>query len=109
MPSIDRGNACEVTLRGNSLHARKEIPASPPRNLYVILNIVLAPADSESAKAAYSAMRQAFNSIRVRISVGDHRERDKYDDLFAKGRLSIKAASSPFLNCARRVGHRMRN
>ncbi|MGY6123524.1 hypothetical protein ACW9YQ_24670 (plasmid) [Paraburkholderia strydomiana] len=95
MPSIDRGSACEVTSRGNSLHARKEIPASPPRNLYVILNIVLAPADSESAKAAYGAMRQAFNSIRVRIFVGDHREKNKYDDLFARADCRLKQRVHP--------------
>jgi curved DNA-binding protein len=29
--------------------------------MYVILNIVLPPADSEPAKAAYNTMRQAFN------------------------------------------------
>jgi curved DNA-binding protein len=39
----------------------KGIPASPPGDLYVILSIVLPPADSDSAKAAYGAMRQAFN------------------------------------------------
>jgi curved DNA-binding protein len=39
----------------------KGIPANPPGDLYVILNIVLPPADSDAAKAAYDAMRQAFN------------------------------------------------
>jgi len=39
----------------------KGIPGNPPGDLYVILNIVLPPADSEPAKAAYNAMRQAFN------------------------------------------------
>jgi curved DNA-binding protein len=39
----------------------KGIPASPPGDLYVILNIVLPPADNEPRKAAYDAMRQAFN------------------------------------------------
>jgi curved DNA-binding protein len=39
----------------------KGIPGNPPGDLYVILNIVLPPADSENAKAAYDTMRQAFN------------------------------------------------
>ncbi|MFX1677393.1 DnaJ C-terminal domain-containing protein [Paraburkholderia sp. A2WS-5] len=39
----------------------KGIPGNPPGDLYVILNIVLPPADSEPAKAAYNTMRQAFN------------------------------------------------
>jgi curved DNA-binding protein len=39
----------------------KGIPADPPGDLYVTLNIVLPPADSETAKAAYDSMRQAFN------------------------------------------------
>jgi curved DNA-binding protein len=39
----------------------KGIPGNPAGDLYVILNIVLPPADSDSAKTAYEAMRQAFN------------------------------------------------
>jgi curved DNA-binding protein len=39
----------------------KGIPGNPPGDMYVILNIVLPPADSEPAKAAYNTMRQAFN------------------------------------------------
>ncbi|WP_028214093.1 DnaJ C-terminal domain-containing protein [Paraburkholderia mimosarum] len=39
----------------------KGIPGNPPGDLYVLLNIVLPPADSEAAKAAYNTMRQAFN------------------------------------------------
>lgn len=77
------------------LDAHKEIPARPPGNLYVILNIVLPPADSESSKAAYCAMWQAFNSIRVRISIGDHRARDKYDDLFARADCRLKQRVHP--------------
>ena len=37
------------------------IPAYPPGDLYVMLNIVLPPADTDDAKAAYETMRQAFN------------------------------------------------
>jgi curved DNA-binding protein len=57
----------EMTVPAGSVGGRrlrlkgKGIPASPPGDLYVILNIVLPPADSESAKAAYGAMQQAFN------------------------------------------------
>jgi curved DNA-binding protein len=39
----------------------KGIPGTPPGDLYVILNIVLPPADNERAAAAYDVMRQAFN------------------------------------------------
>lgn len=39
----------------------KGIPANPPGNLYVVLNIVLPPADTDDAKAAYDTMRQTFN------------------------------------------------
>ncbi len=39
----------------------KGIPGNPPGDLYVILNIVLPPAESEAAKAAYETMRKAFN------------------------------------------------
>lgn len=39
----------------------KGIPGTPPGDLYVILNIVLPPADTERAAAAYDVMRQAFN------------------------------------------------
>ncbi|MEM5296221.1 DnaJ C-terminal domain-containing protein [Burkholderia sp. JPY481] len=46
----------------------KGIPGEPPGDLYVILNIVLPPADSERAKAAYDTMRQAFDfDPRVRL------------------------------------------
>ena len=39
----------------------KGIPGTPPGDLYVILTIVLPPADTERAAAAYDVMRQAFN------------------------------------------------
>ncbi|WP_341317703.1 DnaJ C-terminal domain-containing protein [Paraburkholderia sp. IMGN_8] len=39
----------------------KGIPANPPGDLYVVLNIALPPANTENAKAAYDTMRQAFN------------------------------------------------
>jgi curved DNA-binding protein len=39
----------------------KGIPGPAPGDLYVILTIVLPPADTERAAAAYDAMRQAFN------------------------------------------------
>ncbi|SEE89039.1 curved DNA-binding protein [Burkholderia sp. WP9] len=57
----------EMTVPAGSAGGRrlrlkgKGIPANPPGDLYVILNIVLPPADSDAAKAAYDAMRQAFN------------------------------------------------
>jgi curved DNA-binding protein len=45
----------QLRLRGRG------IPGSPPGNLYVVLSIVLPPADSDSAKTAYQAMELAFN------------------------------------------------
>lgn len=56
----------EMTVPADSAGGRrlrlkgKGIPGNPPGDLYVILNIVLPPADSDTAKAAYDAMRQAF-------------------------------------------------
>jgi curved DNA-binding protein len=37
------------------------IPGTPPGDLYMVLAIVLPPADSESAREAYLAMQQAFD------------------------------------------------
>ncbi|WP_168788151.1 DnaJ C-terminal domain-containing protein [Paraburkholderia aromaticivorans] len=57
----------EMTVPADSAGGRrlrlkgKGIPGNPPGDLYVILNIVLPPSDSDTAKAAYDAMRQAFN------------------------------------------------
>jgi curved DNA-binding protein len=57
----------EMTVPADSAGGRrlrlkgKGIPGDPPGDLYVILNIVLPPADSDTAKAAYDAMRRAFN------------------------------------------------
>jgi len=57
----------EMTVPKNSAGGRrlrlkgKGIPGSPPGDLYVILKIVLPPADSEHAHAAYDAMRKAFD------------------------------------------------
>ena len=39
----------------------KGIPGKQPGDLYVVLNIVLPPADTERAAAAYDVMRKAFN------------------------------------------------
>ncbi|MFM0454209.1 DnaJ C-terminal domain-containing protein, partial [Paraburkholderia nemoris] len=57
----------EMTVPADSAGGRrlrlkgKGIPGDPPGDLYVILNIVLPPANSDTAKAAYDAMRRAFN------------------------------------------------
>lgn len=39
----------------------KGIPGNPPGDLYALLEIVLPPADSDSAKAAWSALASAFD------------------------------------------------
>lgn len=57
----------ELTVPAGSASGRrlrlkgKGIPGKTPGDLYVILTIVLPPADSDSARAAYEAMRQAFH------------------------------------------------
>jgi curved DNA-binding protein len=58
--------AVEMTVPQNSAGGRrlrlkgKGIPANPAGDLYVVLAIVLPPADSEASRRAYEAMRQAF-------------------------------------------------
>jgi curved DNA-binding protein len=55
-----------VSIPSNSANGRKlrlkgrGIPGAPPGDLYVILDVVLPPADSEQARAAYAAMRDAL-------------------------------------------------
>lgn len=51
----DSAGGRRLRLRG------KGIPGALPGDFYVILNIVLPPADNESARAAYDTMRRAFN------------------------------------------------
>jgi curved DNA-binding protein len=59
--------AVEMTVPRNSAGGRrlrlrgKGIPGTPAGDLYVVLNVALPPVDSETATAAYEAMRQAFN------------------------------------------------
>ncbi len=48
------GNRRKLRLKGRG------IPAATPGDLYVVLNVVLPPADSEAAKAAYRQMEQAL-------------------------------------------------
>ncbi|APR38504.1 DnaJ C-terminal domain-containing protein [Paraburkholderia sp. SOS3] len=55
--SVPKGSAGGTRMRLKG----KGIPGNPPGDMYTILNIVLPPADSESAKAAYETMRKAFN------------------------------------------------
>jgi curved DNA-binding protein len=56
-----------VTVPGGSAAGRRlrlrgrGIPGNPPGDFYVVLGIVLPPADTDAAKAAYSAMRAAFD------------------------------------------------
>jgi curved DNA-binding protein len=59
--------AVEITVPKGSAAGRrlrlkgKGIPGNPSGDLYVVLNVVLPPADTEQATAAYDAMRQAFS------------------------------------------------
>jgi curved DNA-binding protein len=58
-----------VTVPGGSAAGRRlrlrgrGIPGNPPGDFYVVLDIVLPPADTDAAKAAYSAMRAAFDFL----------------------------------------------
>jgi curved DNA-binding protein len=51
----ESGGGRRLRLKG------KGIPGNPPGDLYVTLNIVLPPADTDSAKATWDRMRQAFD------------------------------------------------
>ena len=57
----------DLTIPPNSANGRKlrlknrGIPAQPPGDLFVVLNVVLPKADTERAKAAYEEFRGAFN------------------------------------------------
>jgi curved DNA-binding protein len=55
--AVPKGSAGGKRLRLKG----KGIPGNPPGDMYMVLNIVLPPADSEQARAAYDTMRQAFN------------------------------------------------
>ncbi|MEM5339568.1 DnaJ C-terminal domain-containing protein [Paraburkholderia azotifigens] len=55
--TVPKGSAGGTRMRLKG----KGIPGNPPGDMYAILNIVLPPADTDSAKAAYDTMRQAFN------------------------------------------------
>ncbi|RFU45291.1 DnaJ C-terminal domain-containing protein [Paraburkholderia sp. DHOC27] len=55
--TVPKGSAAGRRLRLKG----KGIPGNPPGDLYVVLSIVLPPADTEQAAAAYTAMRQAFH------------------------------------------------
>ncbi|MNL66574.1 Curved DNA-binding protein [compost metagenome] len=46
------GNGRKLRLRGRG------IPGDPPGDLYLVLDLVLPPADSETAKAAYRKLQQ---------------------------------------------------
>lgn len=46
------------------------IPASPPGDLYVVLQVVLPPADDEAARALYRDMAGRFGSFRPRAKLG---------------------------------------
>ena len=55
--TIPPGSAANRQLRLKT----RGIPGSPPGDLYVVLSIVLPPADSDAARVAYQAMALAFD------------------------------------------------
>jgi curved DNA-binding protein len=59
------------TVAGRKLRLKgRGIPANPPGDLYVALQIVLPPADSDAAKAAYGALREQFPNFDPRARLG---------------------------------------
>ncbi len=59
------------TAAGRKLRLKgRGIPANPPGDLYVVLQIVLPAADSDGAKAAYAALREQFPNFDPRARLG---------------------------------------
>jgi curved DNA-binding protein len=59
------------TAAGRKLRLRgRGIPASPPGDLYALVQIALPPADTEPAQTFYSTMSQQFSSFDPRAKLG---------------------------------------
>jgi curved DNA-binding protein len=59
------------TAAGRKLRLKgRGIPASPPGDLYVVLQIALPPADTEAAQTVYSTMSTQFPSFNPRAKLG---------------------------------------
>ncbi len=59
------------TAAGGKLRLKgRGIPASPPGDLYVLLQIALPPADTEAAQTVYSTMSRQFPSFNPRAKLG---------------------------------------
>ncbi len=71
------GGAVELTIPAGSGAGRKlrlrgrGIPGATPGDFYFVLQIVLPPADSDSARAAYDAMQAQFKAFRPRARLED--------------------------------------
>jgi len=63
---IPAGSAAGAKLRLKG----QGIPASTPGDLYVVLNIVLPPADTEGARAAYRHLAEQFATFDPRVTMG---------------------------------------
>ena len=60
------------TAAGRKLRLKgRGIPAKPPGDLYVVLQIALPPADTEAAQALYSSMSEQFRSFNPRANLGE--------------------------------------
>lgn len=70
------GGTVELKVPPDSTAGRKlrlkgrGIPANPPGDFYVVLQIALPPADSEAAKALYRGMGEQFPSFNPRARLG---------------------------------------
>ena len=59
------------TAAGRKLRLKgRGIPANPPGDLYAVVHVVLPPADSEGARAAYGALREQFPDFDPRTKLG---------------------------------------
>jgi curved DNA-binding protein len=59
------------TAAGRKLRLKgRGIPASPPGDLYAVIHVVLPPADSERARAAYGSLREQFPDFDPRARLG---------------------------------------
>ena len=59
------------TAAGRKLRLKgRGIPANPPGDLYVVLQIALPPADTEAAQTVYSNMSEQFQSFNPRANLG---------------------------------------
>jgi curved DNA-binding protein len=58
--TVPRNSANGKRLRLKGRGIPRATPATPTGDLYVVLDVVMPPADTDAEKAAYGALRDAF-------------------------------------------------